>query len=164
MEVLQINWNPLYLDGCSITYYICDFRIDCCTKYGYEMMVTELIILCNDCIESWEWITYDSSFIYSDFLGDYCHWKYGPESINTKRDNYNLSEFNKLPVHIMNKICEDKNMKCVICIDDKLQIHVTKCGHIYCNECYIKLFQETHPKCAVCRQSFKKICLGDQKN
>jgi hypothetical protein len=64
-----------------------------------------------------------------------------------------------VPEHITRELMEMAEtlrleIACPICLENltKETIHISKCGHKYCKDCYKQLTEQPEPKCAVCRK------------
>ncbi len=70
---------------------------------------------------------------------------------NDNENNYIVKQFIEIYDEIKSKV------ECPYCYDilEKDTIHIPKCGHLCCKECYEKIRQNTC-KCGVCNKNFPK--------
>ncbi|KAL9252735.1 E3 ubiquitin-protein ligase BRE1-like 1-like protein [Drosera capensis] len=45
-------------------------------------------------------------------------------------------------------------VKCSICLDGAKEVVITKCYHLFCNQCVQKLIESRHRKCPICATTF----------
>lgn len=65
---------------------------------------------------------------------------------------------------VMPKLQSGEICECTICLDDIVDIGVTKCGHIFCYSCVSNAISTTNKKCPTCRKELRKQDVYQVKN
>jgi hypothetical protein len=68
------------------------------------------------------------------------------------RKNINIETIKDISKYT--KIISHENKDCSICLDEIKFCVQLRCKHIFCNECFISLWEYYTTKCPYCRQSF----------